>query len=139
MRPQESLAVGSRIFSVTANEWTTFTVGRTLAYLAVGMVENAIPNYNSEVCPVDVRGFFTGSLLFFNVLGGVWGSGMGRAYATETTNKGWMVCERALPPPPRAEIFGQVPTAMQLVPPAVMLACVPFTPGECTSLPTDIH
>ena len=108
--------------SVTAHEWIQFTAGRTFAYLAVGLVENAIPNYNSEICPTDVRGFFTGSLLFFNVLGGVWGSGMSRAYATVMGDKAWMVSMR----PDIAD--DQIPTAMQLIPSAIMLVCVPFTP-----------
>ena len=84
--------VRTELTLVAAKNWVTFTVGRTFAYMAVGLVENAVPSYNSEICPADVRGFFTGSLLFFNVLGGIWGSGMGRAYATETGNIGWLVC-----------------------------------------------
>ena len=55
------------------------------------MVENCVANYTSEVSPVYVRGFFTGSLLMFNTLGNLWGTGMSNAYKLVTTSRGWMV------------------------------------------------
>jgi hypothetical protein len=40
-----------------------FSAGRVVAYLAVGLVENAAPSYESEVTPASLRGFVTGSLI----------------------------------------------------------------------------
>ena len=75
------------------------------------MVENVVPAYTSEVSPVDVRGFFTGWLPFFVVGGNLWGAGMSRAFATETTKIGW-----------------QVPTGIQLVPAVILAITVWATP-----------
>ena len=85
--------------AVTAKEWIQFSSGRVLAYLAVGIVENVVPAYTSEITPIQVRGFFTGSLPLFVVAGNLWGAGMSRAFVTETSSKGWII-----------------PTAIQLLP-----------------------
>jgi len=98
---------------VVAHEWILFSVGRVLAYLAVGFVENAVPSYASELAPVSVRGFFSGSLLFFVLLGNLWGAGMSKAYATETGRIGWMI-----------------PVAMQFIPAVCLIVALPFTPGR---------
>jgi hypothetical protein len=49
--------------------------------------------------------------MFVTGMGNLWGAGMSRAYATETAAKGWII-----------------PTSMQLIPAALMLALVPFSP-----------
>lgn len=95
---------------LTASQWVQFTVGRIIAYFAVGLAENAVPSYNAEVSPAAARGLLSGSLMVFTGLGNLWGSGMSRVYATETRDKGWII-----------------PTSMQLIPAVGLLALVPFT------------
>lgn len=96
---------------MTASHWVQFTVGRIIAYFAVGLVENAVPCYNGETSPAATRGLLSGSIMMVTSLGNLWGAGISRAYATTQTNKGWMV-----------------PTAMQFIPAIGLLALVPFTP-----------
>lgn len=108
--PHQHLPVAYR-GTVTAKEWIQFSIGRVIAYLAVGIVENAVPGYTAEITPVQVRGFFVGSLAFFVTGGNLWGAGMSRAFVTETQNRGW-----------------QIPTAMQLIPVGILLAGLPFVP-----------
>ena len=90
-----------------------FTVGRIIAYLGIGIVENAAPAYCSEISPAAVRGFKTGSMTVLVTGGNLWGAGMSRAFATEQGKIGWIV-----------------PVAIQLLPALMILAMVPFTPGQ---------
>lgn len=53
----------TRIVELAAKNWIVFSVGRVIAYLAVGLVENACPAYESEITPAPLRGFVTGSLI----------------------------------------------------------------------------
>ncbi|WVQ85136.1 hypothetical protein IAT38_007301 [Cryptococcus sp. DSM 104549] len=99
------------IIELTAKNWVVFSVGRVFAYLAVGLVENAVPSYTSEVTPAPLRGFFSGSLIMIVTLGNLWGAGMGRAYANETKRVGWLV-----------------PVAVQLIPVVILVVLLPFTP-----------
>jgi len=46
-----------------AKSWVVFSVGRVIAYLAVGLIENACPAYEAEVTPAPLRGFVAGSLI----------------------------------------------------------------------------
>lgn len=96
---------------MTAHHWAQFTVGRIIAYSAVGLVENAVPSYNAETSPAATRGLLSGSIIMITSLGNLWGAGMSRAYAKELSKKGWMI-----------------PTAMQFIPAIGLLALVPFTP-----------
>lgn len=48
---------------LAAPTWVVFSVGRVLAYLAVGLIENACPAYQAEVTPAPLRGFVAGSLI----------------------------------------------------------------------------
>jgi MFS family permease len=96
---------------VSAKHWVQFTIGRDVAYFAVGLVENAVPSYNAEISPAATRGLLSGSLMFFTALGNLWGAGMSRAFATETRKQGWMI-----------------PTSMQFVPALLIIALIPFTP-----------
>jgi SP family sugar:H+ symporter-like MFS transporter len=88
-----------------------FTVGRIIAYFAVGLVENAVPSYTAETSPAATRGLLSGSLIMVTSIGNLWGAGMSRAYSTTLTNEGWMV-----------------PTAVQFIPAIGLLLLVPFTP-----------
>lgn len=96
---------------MTGHHWAQFTVGRIIAYSAVGLVENAVPAYNAETSPAAARGLMSGSIMLLTSLGNLWGAGMSRAYASTTEQVGWLV-----------------PTAMQLIPAVGILAFVPFTP-----------
>ncbi|RMJ11839.1 hypothetical protein CDV36_008500 [Fusarium kuroshium] len=99
------------IIELTSSHWEQFTVGRIIAYAAVGLVENAVPAYNAETSPAAVRGFLSGSIMMFTALGNLWGAGMSRAYSTTLGKEGWII-----------------PTAMQLIPAVGILVLVPFTP-----------
>ncbi len=71
---------------MTAGNWGTFAAGRTVTYFAAGLVENVVPSYTAEVSPAPLRGFFTGSLVTFLVIGNLLGTALCRAYATVTTD-----------------------------------------------------
>lgn len=97
---------------VTAHTWQVFTVGRTLAYMGVGILENVVPSYQAEIAPAPLRGFIAGSIMTAQSLGKVWGAGMSRAYATNEGN-GWMVV-----------------VAVAYIPAGIMLLLLPFTVGQ---------
>ncbi|WVF72551.1 hypothetical protein IAT40_007368 [Kwoniella sp. CBS 6097] len=99
------------VVELTAKDWIVFTVGRIIAYLAVGIVENCVPSYISEITPAGVRGFMSGTMTVLVTLGNLWGAGMSRIYATETRKIGWII-----------------PVAIQFIPAVGILALVPFTP-----------
>jgi MFS transporter, SP family, sugar:H+ symporter len=62
------------------HRWIQFTIGRVVvAYIAVGLVENAVPAYNAESSPAAARGLMAGSLMTVTALGNIWGAGMSRA------------------------------------------------------------
>lgn len=90
--------------------WIVFTIGRVIAYMAVGYIENAVPTYSAEVAPAPLRGFCAGLLTPIITLSSVWGSGMCQAYATETGKIGWMV-----------------PVGVQAIPAVMLFILVPFT------------
>ena len=96
---------------LTAKNWQVFAGGRVIAYFGVGIVENAVPSYLAEISPSSLRGFFAGIMNIVVALGNLWGSGMGRAYATEEAKRGW-----------------QIPVAVQFIPVLMMIVMVPFTP-----------
>lgn len=96
---------------MASHHWAQFTVGRIIAYFAVGLVENAVPAYNAETAPPAVRGLLAGSIMFVTSLGNLWGAGMSRAYSTHLTKEGWMI-----------------PVAMQFIPALLILALIPLTP-----------
>lgn len=102
------------VIELTCNltgSWGQFTAGRFLAYTSTGLAEMAVIHYNGEVAPASVRGLLSGSMLFFNALGNLWGAGMSRAYATEIHARGWMI-----------------PTSMQFIPALLVLIFIWFTP-----------
>ena len=98
---------------MTANTWQTYTGGRIIAYFAVGIIQNAVPSYQAECSPAGLRGFFAGFMHIMTGLGNLWGSGMGRAYATETGPKGYLIC-----------------TGVQFIPAFLLFALVPFCPRQ---------
>jgi SP family sugar:H+ symporter-like MFS transporter len=98
---------------MTSIHWVQFTIGRNFAYMTVGLVENIVLAYNSEIAPAAVRGLLAGSNTFVVALGNLWGAGMSRAYVSETRNLGWII-----------------PCAMQLIPAVLLLVGVPFCPGS---------
>ena len=95
---------------MTATTWQQFSVGRVIAYFGVGIVENVVPAYHSELAPAEIRGFFAGSVQVLVHIGAIWAAAVTRAYASDTTQKGWLV-----------------PTAQQLIPGILILIFVPFT------------
>lgn len=101
------------IVELTAHHWAQFTVGRIIAYAAVGMVENAVPAYNAEIVPAATRGLLAGGIMTVTAAGNLWGAGMSRAYANETAAKGWLI-----------------PVAVQIIPAITLLLTVPFTPDS---------
>lgn len=94
---------------ITARSWIQFSIGRVLAYVAVGIVEPTIPTYQAELAPAPLRGFFAGNVQVLVHLGSIWGAGMSRAYAYEEGKKGWMI-----------------PVSMQMIPAILLLIGVPF-------------
>ncbi|KAL1866974.1 hypothetical protein VTK73DRAFT_4443 [Phialemonium thermophilum] len=106
-----AIQIVALIIEMTAHEWIQFSIGRIVAYYAVGVVENAVPAYNAESAPAGARGLMSGSIMMVTGLGNLWGAGMSRAYSTTLTNKGWLI-----------------PVAMQFIPAIIMLLLVPFTP-----------
>jgi MFS transporter, SP family, sugar:H+ symporter len=99
----------SVLVEISATNWIQFSVGRVLAYLAVGIVEPTIPTYQAELAPASLRGFFAGNVQVLVHLGSIWGAGMSRAYAYELERQGWMI-----------------PVAMQIVPALLLLIGTPF-------------
>ena len=66
---------------------------------------------HAQIAPATLRGFFAAIMNLVVGSGNLWGSGMGRAYATVTTRVGW-----------------QVPVAVQFIPVASMALMVPWCP-----------
>lgn len=96
---------------LTSHHWAQFTVGRIIAYFAVGLVENAVPSYNAETAPASIRGVLSASIMMVSSLGNLWGAGMSRAYSTTLTKEGWII-----------------PTAMQFIPAVGLIGLIPWTP-----------
>lgn len=94
---------------MTAYSWIQFSIGRVLAYLAVGIVEPLVPIFEAEVAPAPLRGFFAGNVQVFLHIGSIIGAGLSRAYANEVSRKGWMV-----------------PVSIQMLPAIILLITVPF-------------
>lgn len=61
----------------------------------------------------SVRGFFVGSLQLLLGVGALIGSGVTKAYSGSHTKEGWLV-----------------PMSIQIIPAAIALAFVAFTPGQ---------
>lgn len=94
---------------ITSKEWIQFSIGRIVAYTAVGIVENTVPSYEAELAPAAIRGFLAGNVQVFVHVGAIWGACMSYAFANELSPKGWMI-----------------PVGVQMIPPILLLLTVPF-------------
>ncbi|GAM36405.1 sugar transporter [Talaromyces pinophilus] len=98
---------------VTSHTPAQFIVGRMFIYIAVGLVENVVPTYESEICPAPLRGFCVGSIQLFLTFGSLI-AGIANEYLSGYTgNEGWMIA-----------------TGMQGVPAVIILLGLPFTPNS---------
>ncbi|RSL39147.1 hypothetical protein CEP53_014278 [Fusarium sp. AF-6] len=73
------------IIQVTSKNPAQFIVGRFMVYTAVGLVENVVPTYQSEIAPGALRGFFVGIV--------------NESMSRKTDNSGWQIATalQALP------------------------------------------
>ncbi|KAI8180839.1 Major facilitator-type transporter ecdD [Colletotrichum sp. SAR 10_75] len=98
---------------VTSNHAAQFVTGRFLVYTAVGLVENVVPTYQSEIAPAPLRGFFVGSiqlcLTFGSLIAGIVNESMSR----RTDSSGW-----------------QIATAIQALPAVLIMCGLWFTPNS---------
>ncbi|KAJ0337064.1 hypothetical protein COL922a_007191 [Colletotrichum nupharicola] len=101
------------IIQVTSNHAAQFVTGRFLVYTAVGLVENVVPTYQSEIAPAPLRGFFVGSiqlcLTFGSLIAGIVNESMSR----RTDSSGW-----------------QIATAIQALPAVFIMCGLWFTPNS---------
>ncbi|KAI1266295.1 general substrate transporter [Xylariaceae sp. FL1019] len=101
------------IIQVTSHSVPQFIVGRFLVYTAVGLVENVVPTYQSEIAPAALRGFFVGSiqlcLTFGSLIAGIVNNGVSQI----NNDSGW-----------------QIATALQLAPAVLIIALLYFTPDS---------
>ncbi|CAI0643568.1 unnamed protein product, partial [Colletotrichum noveboracense] len=101
------------IIQVTSNHAAQFVTGRFLVYTAVGLVENVVPTYQSEIAPAPLRGFFIGSiqlcLTFGSLIAGIVNESMSR----RTDSSGW-----------------QIATAIQALPAVLIMCGLWFTPNS---------
>ncbi|KAL0578680.1 hypothetical protein V5O48_003300 [Marasmius crinis-equi] len=106
-----SLAFLGTIIQLTAKKSAQFLVGRIIVYIGVGIVENVVPTYQSEIVPAGLRGPVVGSLQMLLACGALVASGVNRRYSTSLVNSGW-----------------QIPVAVQMITPFVILCGLPFIP-----------
>ncbi|RSL88112.1 hypothetical protein CDV31_016123 [Fusarium ambrosium] len=101
------------IIQVTSKNPAQFIVGRFMVYTAVGLVENVVPTYQSEIAPGALRGFFVGSIQLCLTTGSLIAGIVNESMSRKTDNSGW-----------------QIATALQALP-AVMIICLLFfTPNS---------
>jgi len=99
------------IIQCTSKKAAQFIIGRIVVYIGVGIVENVVPTYQSEIVPAPARGFVVGSLQMFLVCGSLVASGVNRRYSTSVVSSGWII-----------------PVSIQLVTPVIILAGLFFIP-----------
>lgn len=97
---------------ITSKHPIQYTAGRIIIYTAVGLVENVVPTYQSEIAPAALRGFFVGSIQLFLTFGSLIAGIVNNYMATSKTNLGWMLA-----------------TGLQALPAIIILVGLPFTPG----------
>jgi len=105
------LQIVAVIVELTAKNWISFTVGRIIGYMGVGLVENAVPGYCSEISPAALRGFMSGSMTVLVTTGNTIGVGVTLPFVNEVRSIGWMV-----------------PVGIQLLPAVGIFLMVPFCP-----------
>ncbi|KAM0210990.1 hypothetical protein ACHAQD_010455 [Fusarium lateritium] len=101
------------IIQVTSKKAAQFIVGRVLVYTAVGLVENVVPTYQSEIAPGALRGFFVGSIQLCLTTGSLIAGIVNESMSRKTDNSGW-----------------QIATALQALPAVVILCLLYFTPNS---------
>ncbi|THU82598.1 general substrate transporter [Dendrothele bispora CBS 962.96] len=99
------------IIQVTSKVSGQFLVGRIVVYIGVGIVENVVPTYQSEITPSGARGFVVGSLQMFLACGALVAAGVNRRYADAIENSGWII-----------------PVSIQFVTPIIILCGLYFIP-----------
>ncbi|KAM5347753.1 hypothetical protein ACJ41O_007577 [Fusarium nematophilum] len=101
------------IIQVTSKKPAQFIVGRFLVYTAVGLVENVVPTYQSEIAPGALRGFFVGSIQLCLTTGSLVAGIVNESMSRKTDNSGW-----------------QIATALQALPAVMILCMLFFTPDS---------
>ncbi|CAI4214322.1 unnamed protein product [Parascedosporium putredinis] len=101
------------IIQVTSNNPAQFIVGRFLVYTAVGLVENVVPTYQSEIAPGVLRGFFVGSIQLCLTTGSLIAGIVNESMSKKVNNSGW-----------------QIATALQALPAVLILGLLWFTPNS---------
>lgn len=82
-------------------------------YIAVGLVENVVPTYQSEIAPAALRGFFVGSIQLCLTIGALVAGIVNEAISHRTDASGW-----------------QIATALQAAPPVLILCGLFWTPDS---------
>ncbi|KAI3599979.1 sugar transporter [Moniliophthora roreri] len=106
-----AVTIVGTIIQVTAKHAIQFLVGRIVVYIGVGIVENVVPTYQSEIAPARFRGPIVGSLQMLLACGALIASGVNRRYSTSLENSGW-----------------QIPVGVQMITPFVILCGLYFIP-----------
>ncbi|GJC81843.1 major facilitator-type transporter ecdD [Colletotrichum liriopes] len=101
------------IIQVTSKHPAQYTVGRVIIYTAVGLVENVVPTYQTEISPSPLRGFFVGSIQLFLTFGSLIAGIVNNSMSYYTTDAGWIIA-----------------TALQVLPAVIILAGIAFTPDR---------
>ncbi|KAH8890198.1 general substrate transporter [Thozetella sp. PMI_491] len=101
------------IIQVTSFSAPQFVAGRFLVYTAVGLVENVVPTYQSEIAPAALRGFFVGSIQLCLTFGSLIAGIVNQAMSSKADNTGW-----------------QIATGIQGIPAVMILAGLYFTPDS---------
>ncbi|KAM0750552.1 general substrate transporter [Meredithblackwellia eburnea MCA 4105] len=98
------------IVQVTSHRPAQFTAGRIIVYVAVGLVENVVPTFESEIAPAPLRGAFVGSLQLFLTFGSLIAGIVNNSCAKYKDQRGWIIA-----------------TAIQIIPAFVILLGLYFT------------
>lgn len=101
------------IIQVTSKTPAQFIVGRFLVYTAVGLVENIVPTYQSEIAPAALRGFFVGSIQLCLTFGSLIAGIVNESMSKRRDDSGW-----------------QIATAIQALPALIILCLLWVTPNS---------
>ncbi|KAI5477374.1 hypothetical protein MNV49_006440 [Pseudohyphozyma bogoriensis] len=101
------------IIQLTSHRPAQYTAGRIIIYTAVGLVENVVPTYESEIAPSPLRGFFVGSLQLFLTFGSLIAGIVNNSMSHYKTDFGWKLA-----------------TGLQMLPAGLILIGLPFTPNS---------
>lgn len=95
---------------VTSHTVAQFVAGRFIVYVAVGLVENVVPTYQSEIAPAALRGFFVGSIQLCLTLGALVAGIVNEVLSSRTNASGW-----------------QIATGVQAIPAVIILCGLSWT------------